>query len=155
MKLKYRPNVAGIITDLNGRILVCERIDVRGAWQFPQGGVDPGETFVGALEREMAEELSLRRGDYRILDQKGPYRYVLGGGRTKKGYHGQEQQYFLLELTAPESVINVATPDAEFRSTKWIRPHEFKKSWLPRMKAAVYESVLRDFFGAELAIENR
>ena len=36
----YRPNVAAILQRENGDIFVAERINVRGAWQFPQGWID-------------------------------------------------------------------------------------------------------------------
>jgi putative (di)nucleoside polyphosphate hydrolase len=111
--------------------------------------MEPGETHEQALERELMEELSLARGDYEVLASKGPYRYVLGGSRTKKGYHGQEQQYFLLRLTAPESRINVDTEQREFRGWRWVAPEEFDLRWLPPMKREVYRLVLRDFFNVD------
>ena len=149
--IRYRPNVAAILQDDAGRILICERIDIPGAWQFPQGGVEPGETHTQALAREMMEELSLNPGDYRVISQKGPYRYTLGEGRTKHGFHGQEQQYFLLKLAAPESRIDVETAHREFRGSRWIEPAEFELRWLLPMKREVYRSVMRDFFGVDLA----
>lgn len=72
--MKFRPNVAAIIQNHSAHILICERLDTAGTWQFPQGGVDFGETHVEALERELAEELSLQPWDYRIVTRKGPYR---------------------------------------------------------------------------------
>jgi putative (di)nucleoside polyphosphate hydrolase len=33
----YRPNVAAILQRENGDIFVAERINIPGAWQFPQG----------------------------------------------------------------------------------------------------------------------
>ena len=145
--IRYRPNVAAILQDDAGRILICERIDIPGAWQFPQGGVDPGETHVQALGREMLEELSLAPDDYEIVSQKGPYRYLLGEGRTKNGFHGQEQEYFLLKLIAPEGRIDVKTAHREFLGWKWIAPGDFDLGWLPDMKRKVYARVLGDFFG--------
>lgn len=150
---QYRPNVAAILQNAAGRILICERIDIPGAWQFPQGGMEPDESRVQALEREMMEELSLGADDYKVLSEKGPYRYLLGGGRTKKGYHGQEQHYFLLALTAPESRIDVGTPHREFREFRWIMPEEFDLRWLPEMKREVYRQVLKDFFGVDFRNE--
>lgn len=147
--IRYRPNVAAILQNDAGRILICERIDIPGAWQFPQGGVEPGESHAQALEREMREELSLAPGDYKIISHRGPYRYTLGEGRTKHGFHGQEQEYFLLQLIVPESRIDVKTAHQEFRSARWIMPAGFDLSWLPPMKREVYRSVLRDFFDVE------
>lgn len=148
--MRYRPNVAAIVQQQDGRILICERIDMPGAWQFPQGGVEPGETHREALEREMLEELSLASNDYEVMQDKGPYRYVIGNGKTKKGYHGQEQRYFLLRLLAPENRINVVTPEQEFSSWRWIEPGCFQLRWLPPMKYDVYRQVIKDFFGIDI-----
>ncbi len=146
MKLRFRPNVAAIVQNGEGRILIAERNDVAGAWQFPQGGVDPGETPHGALIREMREEVSLDPRYYEIIGQKGPYRYVLPRSRRKKGFDGQEQQYFLLRYFGPEDAISVQTAKPEFRSIRWIHPEEFDLGWLPEMKKTVYRAVLQDFF---------
>ena len=49
----YRPNVAAIILSpsypAKCEVLIASRIDVSGAWQFPQGGIDDGETPKEAL----------------------------------------------------------------------------------------------------------
>ena len=53
----YRPNVAAILQrPKSGKILIAERLKHPGSWQFPQGGVDPGEDLIGALYREVEEE---------------------------------------------------------------------------------------------------
>lgn len=143
----YRPAVAAILQNRSGRILICERTDAPGAWQFPQGGVETGETMPAALVREVLEEISLPRNAYSISAVRGPYRYRFPDGMTKKGFRGQTHHYFLLRLRGPASLVNVARPKAEFRSARWIRPEEFDLAWLPPMKRRVYRRVLRDFFG--------
>jgi putative (di)nucleoside polyphosphate hydrolase len=148
--IRYRPVVAAILRNAAGKILVCERVDLAGAWQFPQGGVDEGETREQALARELREEVSLEPGDYKIVTCKGPYRYLFPPGFTKHGCQGVEQIYFLADLTAPESRIDVRTAKPEFRATKWIAPAEFDLAWLPPMKREVYRAVLDDFFGVRL-----
>ncbi len=149
-RYQLKLNVAAILQDAKGRILICERHDVAGAWQFPQGGVDDGESIEQALERELAEEISLQPGDYTPLIRKGPYRYLYGDGRTKKGYHGKEQHYFLASLTAPASRIDVRTAHPEFQAARWIFPREFDIGWLPPMKRDVYRAVMNDFFDVQL-----
>lgn len=148
--IRYRPNVAAILRRADGKILVCERIDVADAWQFPQGGVNPGESHEEAVIREIEEEISVPPEFVRIVEKRGPYRYLLGGGRTKRGYHGQEQHYFLVDFTGDDSAVNVSTQHQEFSRTRWIDPQEFELGWLPEMKRGVYGAVFRDFFSVSL-----
>ncbi len=149
-EIEYRSNVAGILRNARGQILVCERLQIEGAWQFPQGGVDDGETLEQALKRELWEEIGVIPEDYRIVETRGPYRYLFGDGRKKKGFHGKEQHYFLCEFVARDSHIDVATEHPEFRAWKWIAPAEFQLAWLPTMKVDVYRAVFRDFFNISL-----
>lgn len=144
----YRPAVAAILQDRSDRILICERADRPGSWQFPQGGIDAGEQPVHALAREVLEEISLARHAYRIVEVRGPYRYRFPAGMTKKGFRGQAHLYFLLRLQGSKKLLNVAGPKAEFRSMRWLRPDEFNLAWLPPMKRQTYRRVLQDFFGA-------
>lgn len=145
--VKYRSNVAFILEKEDGRILICERSDILGAWQFPQGGVDAGETLEEALFREVMEEISLEPTDYSVIERKGPYRYEFGGGRTKKGFGGQEQTYFRARFLGEDSLILAGSGSKEFRAARWIRPEQFRLSWVASMKRDVYRAVFQNFFG--------
>jgi putative (di)nucleoside polyphosphate hydrolase len=145
--LRYRPNVGAIIRRPDGKILIGERSNVAGAWQFPQGGVKKSETTLEALARELEEEISLEPAHYRVIKSDGPYRYRFLPGRTKEGFDGQEQTYFLVELTAPESNIEVRTKQPEFSRVRWIEPAEFQTDWVPAFKQDVYRQIFADFFG--------
>jgi putative (di)nucleoside polyphosphate hydrolase len=148
--LRYRPNVAAIIKRKDGKIFIGERSNVTGAWQFPQGGVKKTETGREALFRELEEELSLTPMHYRIAESKGPYRYIFPPGRTKEGFDGQEQTYFLVEFAGGDSNIDVSTQEPEFVQVRWIEPREFQIDWVPRFKQAVYRQLFFDFFGIAL-----
>lgn len=146
----YRPNVAAILRNARGEILICERLGVDGAWQFPQGGIDGDETPEEALVREVWEEIGVKAEDFAIVERRGPYRYLFGGGRTKRGHHGKEQFYFLCDFTGREDRINVETEHPEFQAFRWIEPAQFEMRWLPEMKREVYAAVFADFFGVKI-----
>ena len=147
---RYRSNVGAILKRADGKILIGERSNVAGAWQFPQGGVKKSETAREALVRELKEELSLVPGHYRVIESKWPYRYLFPPGRTKENFDGQEQTYFLIEFTGADSNINVTTDEPEFARFRWIEPSEFRIEWVPRFKREVYRNVFSDFFGIVL-----
>jgi putative (di)nucleoside polyphosphate hydrolase len=149
-EMKYKGNVAAILRNSRGRILICERLGVEGAWQFPQGGIDDGETPEQALVREVGEEIGLPPSAIRIVESKGPYRYLYGNGRIKRGHHGKEQLYFLCDYTGLDSAINVHTKHPEFQAFRWIAPADFQRDWLPEMKREVYRAVFTDFFGVKI-----
>lgn len=139
----------------DGYLLICERWQISGAWQFPQGGVDDGESLLEALKREVFEEIGLRPVDYDILESKGGYRYLYPDEVRKRkvkkhGCAGQEQTYFLCEVlpTAPE--VNTNQKPREFGKHCWIHPEDFDLGWVPAFKRDVYRQVMKDFFELDL-----
>lgn len=147
----YRPNVAAILRNADGRIFVAERLHIKGAWQFPQGGVDEGETHDQALEREVQEEIGVTPNLYRVIEKRAGYKYPFAKGRLKYGiFGGQEQTYYLCEYSGTDADIRLDATQQEFGTFKWIDPAEFQLHWVPRFKRAVYQAVFRDFFAIEL-----
>lgn len=126
----FRPNVGAVIRRDDGRILVAERIDRPGAWQFPQGGVDPGESLEAAMWREVGEELGLSppQDSCRLLAVAPPVRYHFPpgvGGKLAKRFAGQEQTLFLLAFTGSDADFRLdAHPHPEFRAVRWVWPEE-------------------------------
>ena len=49
--MNLRQNAAAVIENSEGLILACERRNIRGAWQVPQGGIDEGESAEEAVLR--------------------------------------------------------------------------------------------------------
>jgi putative (di)nucleoside polyphosphate hydrolase len=148
MSKRYRPNVAAIIRLPDSRVLIGERSDFPGSWQFPQGGIDPGEDPEQAVRREVAEEVGLPAGLYDVRERRGPYRYDFPSGPDRRGYHGQEQWYFRCDLHGPEEpAIDLARTCGEFTGVRWVALGDFPLAAVPPMKQEVYRAVLRDFFG--------
>lgn len=149
--VRYRTNVAALVVNSVGNLLICERSTVPGAWQFPQGGVDAGETLEQALFREVREEVGLSEQHYEVISCREGYRYLYpeearGKKLRKHGNHGQEQTYFLCHLRTDAPEVNVNQRPREFRAHRWIPPEEFDLDWLPAFKRDVYRQVMQDFF---------
>lgn len=145
--MKFRRNVALILRRPGGEILVCERSDFKGSWQFPQGGTKAGESDLEALYREVLEEIALLPDTYRVVCQHGPYRYVFRSGFRKEGCDGQEQIYFLADWLGTGQIT---VDEEEFCAFRWIRPEEFRMGWVSPIKRDVYRDVFRDFFQLDL-----
>ena len=153
----YRPNVAAIFRKpKSGQILVGERSDHKNSWQFPQGGVDKGEDLIGALKREVEEEIGIIPKQYTLVSCHTNYRYKFPGGHLKKGkFCGQEQTYFLCDFDGKKNSIDLTNTDHEFRDYKWIYPKDFQLEWVPKFKRPVFKRVFRDFFGIKLELKRK
>lgn len=61
-----RASVSAVIFDRRGRLLLQRRSD-GGQWGLPGGAVEVGESFAGAVRREVAEETGLRVAVRRLV----------------------------------------------------------------------------------------
>lgn len=147
----FRPNAAALLVRPDGRVLIGERHKMKDAWQFPQGGVDSGETAQEALYREVEEEVGIPRRAYSVIGERDGYTYIYPNGAKKKNrYIGQAQTYFLCQLSDEDPKVDIDQKPREFRDVKWIYPHEFQLRWLPEFKREVYRQVMLDFFQVDL-----
>ncbi len=119
--LKFRPGVTAVFQNhKTGLFLVCERGDAKNAWQFPQGGIDQGETPIATLFREMKEELGCDK--FKILKQAPDFVQYLFPPDLKskivRNFSGQSQLWFLTEFE-DGNVPDLKNSDGEFQSCKW------------------------------------
>ena len=148
----YRPNVGIVICNRQGQVLWARRYG-QHSWQFPQGGINPGETAEQAMYRELFEEVGLSKKDVRILAStrnwlryKLPKRLVRWD--TKPVCIGQKQKWFALRFTGIEHEINVRNPvgghKPEFIEWRWEPVHNLPGLIIP-FKRKVYERVVKEF----------
>lgn len=125
MEKPFRPCVVAVIQNEKGQVLAGERTDQAGSWQLPQGGIDPGESPLTAVLREMHEEIGSNALD--VVQNHGEWiRYYFppefATGRMAK-WAGQEQQWFLLKFKPGESA-HLELSEGEFSALKWLSPKE-------------------------------
>lgn len=117
----YREIVSAIIVNRDKKVLMCEHAWIDDAWQFPQGGVEEGESEEDALMRELYEEIGTDK--FKILeksDSKVKYHlpYYL---RDKYGIDGQEQRFFLLYFYGSDDEIRFDNQEKpEFKNFEWV-----------------------------------
>lgn len=152
---RYRPNVAAVI--LSSRypdvceFFVAHRTDIKNAWQFPQGGIDEGETPREAIKRELLEEIGC--DDVEVLGEFPEWiSYDFPEKtRSKKLYDfdGQTQKYFLVRLLDGAEIDLGAYHIPEFVEYKFVEYEDvFKK--VTYFKRKVYRRVIDYFIGEGL-----
>ena len=65
----YRFNVGIVLVNALGQVFWVRRVGGQDAWQFPQGGLDRGETAEDAVFRELYEEVGIREKSVRIVSK--------------------------------------------------------------------------------------
>ncbi len=119
----YRPNVGIIITNAKNQVFWGKRIR-QDSWQFPQGGIQHGESPEQAMYRELQEEVGLLSCHVQILGRTREWmRYEVPQARIRRehrGYKGQKQIWFLLRLVGRDCDVSLrASSHPEFDAWRW------------------------------------
>lgn len=122
----FRPNVGIVLANDHGQVFWARRVGGRNAWQFPQGGIQVGESPEEALYRELHEEVGLGPDTVEVLGStRGWLRYRLPKRYVRKGQNpvciGQKQKWFLLRLLEDDAAVRLDLNDKpEFDSWQWV-----------------------------------
>jgi putative (di)nucleoside polyphosphate hydrolase len=137
----YRPNVGIVLVNARNEVFWGKRVN-QHAWQFPQGGIQHGETPLQAMYRELEEEIGLLPEHVRPLGRTRdwlrydvPERWLRrardGNGEApprcgRSVYRGQKQIWFLLRMMGRDCDVRLrASGHPEFDAWRW---HDY---WVP------------------------
>ncbi len=144
----FRPNVGIILLNHRNQVFWGKRIKTN-SWQFPQGGIDRGETPEQAMIRELHEEIGLSKDHICIvartrdwLRYEVPDRFIRR--EVRGNYKGQKQIWFLLKLIGLDSDLNLrASTHPEFDAWRW---HDYWVSLdsVVEFKREVYKLALNE-----------
>ncbi len=144
----YRPNVAAIIVSSDypeiKNIFIAERSDLEGVWQFPQGGIDEGESAEEALFRELGEEIGTKKVEI-IAEYPEWIAYDFPAHIAQKmaPYAGQKQRYYLVRLKKGAK-IDLDTKHPEFKAYRFVDVDDLM-GHVAHFKKPVYEQVISHF----------
>jgi len=133
-----RDIVGALIISADGKILLGQKDPASGAvyadgsWLIPGGGVEPGETTLEALHREVLEEVGLKIGAYPITPLEAPSDHT-SPKTLETGERVNVKMKFInfrVDIPLPAAKIPVQ-PSAELPTLKWVKPDELKHHKLP------------------------
>ena len=146
---RYRPNVAAVILSSKYpdrcEFFIAHRCDIKNAWQFPQGGIDEGETPEDALHRELLEEIGCN--DIEILGEFPEwisYDFPAKAKGKQYPFDGQTQKYFLVRLKDESKIDLNAFEIPEFIEYKFVT-YENLFDKVNYFKRKVYRRVINHF----------
>jgi putative (di)nucleoside polyphosphate hydrolase len=149
---RYRLNVSAVILSSKYpdkcEFFIAHRSDIKNAWQFPQGGIDEGETPEEALYRELKEEIGCN--DIEIIAEFPEWiTYDFPNVISKKmyPYRGQTQKYFLVRLKDGADIDLNAYEIPEFEEYDFVTYEELFKR-ITYFKRKPYRKVI-DYFMKE------
>ncbi len=143
----YRPAVGLVIFNQKGQVFLGRRRRQQGfwVWQFPQGGIDKGETPQEAAYRELHEETGLSKHHVAQLGEIKDWLYYDLPKEKRKSWRGQKQKWFAVRFHGKAKHVNlkVETPP-EFSRYAWGSLDDACHLIVP-FKRNVYQTIAHEF----------
>lgn len=149
----FRPNVGIIVAHPSEpKVLWCRRRK-GDFWQFPQGGVDRGESPLQAARRELYEETGLAKENVlHRAETKDWHKYRIPNKWRRRNFAGQKQRWFLYQLCAAEETIQLdVSRHPEFDQWQWVS-YWYPLGQVVEFKAPVYRRILLELAPAFWAL---
>jgi len=156
---EYRPGIGIMLISKDNLVFLGKRVDQESmteqnethSLQMPQGGIEPNESIVDAMYRELYEEVGIKKEDTELLsiaNELVSYKVpqdILDISTWGHKYIGQKHLWFLLRLLVNDDAINfMSTNDPEFSDYKWVKPEKIL-NYAISFKRSTYEKILSMF----------
>lgn len=148
-RLGYRKKVVGVVIDKKGNFLIVNlKSYSEKDWNFPGGGIEPGETEEATLLRELKEEIG--NGDFEIIKKAKKIIKVSFPDsivedvlkRRGKTWKGQAVRFFLVEYVGDK---NMLPEENEIRRIKWVAYKDLRSHFLFSNQWEIAEKIIAEF----------
>ena len=148
--LPYRQSTSAVLIDKLGRILIVQKNRYKeNEWDIPGGGINPGETPIEAILRELTEEIGCSKFEsIKLSKQTDHYEWpdekiIERMSEKRETYRGQERSQFFIKLDGGETDLKPQIE--EIRSLKWVYPSELKTFLIFPNQYQKMKDFLQDF----------
>ena len=142
--MALRQAVSVVVFQDNEFLMVAGKDWPEGAWCFPQGGVESGESHHQAVLRELKEELGSDKCVI-LMKSKTEHSYLFPEEmRKKKGFDGQYQTIWFAQFMGEKQEIK---PASELRKHAWFLRNEIIPNMMYPEQRETFEKVLLEFEG--------
>jgi len=119
--MKPRDTAGGIILNKEGKIVLVWQN--RNSWAFPKGGIEEGETMLGAALREIKEETGLSASALTMIGQLPTYvRYSIGIDGTGEDMSRPASTRNLFLFLSQQ--VDLKPEDKEVTEARWVTVDE-------------------------------
>ena len=149
MKKTFRPCAGIVVFNKDGLLFLGNRLGLKNAWQFPQGGIEDGETISEAAQRELFEETGIKNISI-VHVEKEAIRYEFDedvkSKFKKKGIvsDGQDIYFSLFYFEGTDEEINLKCFEQEFDHYVW-SDFDFAINNVISFKKEVYQIIAEKF----------
>jgi len=141
-RVSFRAGVGAVILDEDGLVLAFQRSTEDAGWQLPQGGMEPDETPLLAVYREVFEETGISQQDLQFLGEYPQwlaYEFPRATKIRSGTILGQVHRWFFFRYVCDRNDVDLANAlDDEFQDWEWITMDELISRAVD-FKQAVYQ----------------
>lgn len=141
--IRLRQAISVVVFKEDKFLMVSGKDWPEGSWCFPQGGINPKETHIKAVKRELQEELGTDK--FQILGKSQiEHMYLFPEKiREKKGCEGQYQTIWFAEFIG--EFKEIIPNKEELMNQSWFNGNEIIKNMAFPEQIETFKKVLEEF----------